>query len=139
MYWHMLFTRCLVPEDNIPVTLGVDLLKERTDNSDFNVHGYSLMLLIEAMPEFAKDLGEEYVEHYACLKMVDHIIHKPKLSEWDIKNFLLMYRRAFDAVYTMHSRTYLHVGYHFVDLIEKGIAVGNFNCQRRSVEIEYAS
>jgi hypothetical protein len=114
------------------LSVGVDLIKEKTGTNDFNVQGDSLLLILELMPEICKNhLQQQDVSKYTNLKKLHHIIHKYTLTEADKSGFKDAYRKAFDSLSNMESKCYLHIGYHYCEEIEKGIAVGMFNCQKQ--------
>jgi hypothetical protein len=120
------------------LSIGVDLLKERTDTDDYDVHSDWLILLLDIMPEVAqKDLGESDIDYYHCFQELNHILHKSSLEEADSKNFRMLFKTTFDKITAMHSRLYLHIAYHFVDLIEKSLV--DLLAKSRNVGIEYVN
>jgi hypothetical protein len=91
-----------------------------------------ILLLLEVMPEIAlNNLKETNMDLYSSLQDLNHIIHKFTLDPADIEKVESLYKKAFENMDSMHSRTYLHIGYHFVSDIKSGVVVGKFNCQKQ--------
>ncbi len=97
-----------------------------------NVLGWHTAIILALMPEIAVVIGmsDDSRQRYNAMRKFLKIIHKRTLKEKHRKDVRELYLRAFKGYEFMKKKTYVKLGWHFVDEIEKGATPGRKTCQR---------